>query len=497
MMNRSAIQDGSEDRICPQAAPRWTVFEGQFLPANLTGQPSNLTQADLVKLNSSITVSSLPPVDPRTNEDCLFLDVLTPKSVYDSKDNDTGKGAPVLIWIYGGGYVAGVKSTYNPPGLIYRSENNGREPIVFVSMNYRLGALGWLAGPTFQQSGTANNGLLDQRAAFEWVQENIHLFGGDKDRVTIIGESAGGGSVMHHLTAYGGRDDPPFQQAIAQSPGFLPLVSNAQNDNILGGFLQLLNVSTIDEARNLPSDQIITANSLQVAASNYGGFTYGPSVDGSYVPQLPGQLMLQGNFNKGIRVMTGKNSEEGIYFANPFISSEDGVRTYLEQFLPTANTDALNYLLTSLYPPAPVNDKSLSYDDQYQRLYTLLGEAILQCNTFFMDTAYAALNQSFGYYFEIPPGIHGEDLVYTFYNNQGLDIADQLLNTTVAIALQDYITTFAQNGAPSSPDVQGIPNFQLYGTDSKVEDFQLGTVLDIVDPQKNARCQWWQKALYV
>ena len=134
-------------------------------------------------------------MDPRTSEDCLFLDVLVPKTAYDNKDQS--KGAPVLVWVYGGGYTEGDKSQYNPPGLLYRSEQNGREPVIFVAMNYRLGAFGWLAGPTFQESGDANNGLLDQRAAFEWVQQNIDKFGGDKDRVTIFGESAGGGSVMH------------------------------------------------------------------------------------------------------------------------------------------------------------------------------------------------------------------------------------------------------------------------------------------------------------
>lgn len=67
-------------------------------------------------------------------------------------------------------------------------------------MNYRLGAFGWLSGPTLQSNGTANAGLHDQRLALEWIQDNIHLFGGDPNRVTIIGESAGGGSIMHQIT---------------------------------------------------------------------------------------------------------------------------------------------------------------------------------------------------------------------------------------------------------------------------------------------------------
>jgi len=103
--------------------------------------------------------------------------------------------------IYGGGYTAGDKSgSGNPAGLLARSENNNASGVIYVSMNYRLGAFGWLSGPTFQQDGAANAGLLDQRMALEWVQENIHLFGGDPNRVTVFGESAGGGSIMHQIT---------------------------------------------------------------------------------------------------------------------------------------------------------------------------------------------------------------------------------------------------------------------------------------------------------
>lgn len=97
----------------------------------------------------------------------------------------------MLVWIYGGGYTTGDKSALNgggPSGLIHRSNDS----IIYVALNYRLGAFGWLSGPTFQQNGTANAGLHDQRFALEWVQRYIHLFGGDPGRVTVMGESAGG-----------------------------------------------------------------------------------------------------------------------------------------------------------------------------------------------------------------------------------------------------------------------------------------------------------------
>lgn len=112
-----------------------------------------------------------------------------------------------MIRIYGGGYTLGSKiSSGNPAGLIaasmYNSTSgtngtNSTEGIIFVAMNYRLGALGWLSGPSFQgEGGVSNAALYDQRLAIQWVRQNIQLFGGDPNRITLMGESAGGGSIM-------------------------------------------------------------------------------------------------------------------------------------------------------------------------------------------------------------------------------------------------------------------------------------------------------------
>jgi carboxylesterase type B len=107
------------------------------------------------------------------------------------------------VWIFGGGCTTGDKAgitTGNPAGLIGRSNDS----IIYVALNYRLGAFGWLSGPTFQTDGTPNAGLHDQRFALKWVQKHISAFGGDPDQVTVIGESAGGGSIMHQITVCGG-----------------------------------------------------------------------------------------------------------------------------------------------------------------------------------------------------------------------------------------------------------------------------------------------------
>lgn len=123
------------------------------------------------------------PVPVTGQEDCLLLDVYVPtqpKSTY----------LPVMVMIHGGGYTQG--SAYTNPGQAIVSASNGT--MIYVSTQYRLGAFGFLSSSEVQENGVANAGLLDQRAALNWIQRNIRAFGGDPSQVTIIGGSAGGGA---------------------------------------------------------------------------------------------------------------------------------------------------------------------------------------------------------------------------------------------------------------------------------------------------------------
>lgn len=241
----------------------------------------------------------MPPADPSETEDCLFLDVLVPEQIFNRK---TGrKKAPVLVWIHGGGFTGGYKTQYPPTTLIKQSYSGPANGVIFVALNYRvrrlrmssnalltttyqLGAFGWLAGG----GAVANAGLLDQQLALKWVGDHIASFGGDPKQVTVIGESAGAGSIMFHLSSDSNMSKPPlFQQAILQSPFFFPDPGQTRTENVAEQFFQLSGVDKLSDARAVQAETLRTANYRMVLDAPYGQFSFGASATAhSSLPHL-------------------------------------------------------------------------------------------------------------------------------------------------------------------------------------------------------------------
>jgi len=193
-------------------------FRAPQPPVNMTGiQPATAEPNEC--LQAPTGQSATNPLETRASEivqteDCLFLNVYYPS-------NGAGvpsAGLPTVVWIHGGGYIAGAASSSNGEDIIAQS-NRG---VVVVLIQYRLGVFGFLPGAAVKENGALNAGLLDQDFAMRWVNQHISKFGGDPSKVTIWGESAGAGSVLQHVVANGGRTEPQLFRGAITSSTFLP-----------------------------------------------------------------------------------------------------------------------------------------------------------------------------------------------------------------------------------------------------------------------------------
>ena len=253
------------------------------------------------------------------SEDCLYLNVWTPA-------RSRRERLPVLVYIYGGGFVAGDGSEPR-----YDGESTARRGIVMVTVNYRLGVFGFLAHPDLSHEspyhGSGNYGLLDQVAALRWVHANIAAFGGDPARVTIGGESAGSISVSALMASPLSRE--LLAGAIGESGsilGALPAVPLAAGEATGSRFAAQVGAKSLAELRALPAEQLLTA------AGKFGTFSFDRTVDGYLFPKSPAAIYAAGE-QAHVPLLAGSNSEEtpaaGVLGSQP--PTLEGYRSALER----------------------------------------------------------------------------------------------------------------------------------------------------------------------
>lgn len=291
---------------------------------------------------------------------------------------------------------------------------------------------------------------------------------------------------MHQITAYGGHKEKlPFQQAILQSPGFQPYPGNWQQDQLLQTFLTLVNVTTINEARSVPYTILQSANINIVSNSSYGSFTFAPTVDGSFVPALPGKLLLQGDYAKDLKLIVSHNANETAYFIDPSHVKESDIIAGLHSQLPDAQPSIEDYISKTLYP---YTFNTSLYRDPWQLRDLSSAEVSFTCNTNFLASSFS--NRTWAYRFSIPPAVHGQDVGWTYYNSS---LPSPEIDPTIAGMMQTYITQFAVTG---NPNREGVPTFPLYGSEASLLDLNITGIKIMKDDTDNERCAWWQKALY-
>lgn len=387
--------------------------------------------------------------------------------------------------IYGGGYIAGDKSTATPDSLLLNAYNKGSEGIVWVALNYRLGALGFLGGPSLQEAGGVSNAAFyDQELAIEWVHNNIHNFGGDPNKITIFGGSAGGGSVLHQITAYGGQKPVKFHKAIALYPGWQPVPSQQYQEENTQGFLKYLDVPTIEDARAASSDAVIRANIRQMALSPSGTFAFGPSVDGVFVPALPSVLLKNGQYAKNITVLASYSENDGVNFTPADVLTDLDFQLYLRRLEPTIQKPVADYIVKKLYPS--VYDGSQPYKSPFDRISRFTRDFLFACNSHYLAQAM----DTYLYEWAVFPALHGSDFPSLQYS--GPRDANSPPAPLWHKELQDYFVDFIVNGTMNGPGSQHWPE----GQDASINTFNSSSIYVREDQIARSVCDYFQKGLY-
>jgi len=401
-------------------------------------QPANFVPRDRL---------SLAPIARPSSEDCLTLNVWTPA-------NSTGQRLPVMVWLHGGGFVVGSGAWPQYDGGML-----ARRGVVLVTLNYRLGALGFLAHPALSRESdrgvSGNYGLLDQIAALRWVRANIAAFGGNPANVTLFGQSAGGRSTGYLMVS------PPaqglFHRAIMESgPSIGPTptlrdssygfpAAETQGESVAPDLTRL---------RAMSADQVLAQ--LPTAPTLSAGTHYYPVIDGVVVPDDPAVLVGTSSQAK-VPVVLGLNADEGLFFASDAPRTISAYRDLVRATFPAELVDAI----LSMYPAASDSEAPAAVLRLFGD-YRLVGPIVL--------TARAASRVTGVYMYQfsrVSPlsrsmwggAAHTAEIPYVF---------DAITSNTPQFEERDHTLSHAMAGAwvqfarTGNPNGKGLPQWPAY-----------------------------------
>jgi para-nitrobenzyl esterase len=429
-----------------------------------------------------------------SDEDCLYVNVWRP--------NVATIKAPVMVWIHGGGFTTGSAADKVPlttDFLWYPGQFFAERGVVLVSINYRLGVLGFFAHPALadESSPVGNQGLLDQRHALKWVQKNIAAFGGDPANVTMFGESAGAGSVCMHTVSPGSRG--LFHRAVSQSGGCTssgPTDRAALNMQI-DKFAAERGCSGDGALACLRGKAVTDLVSMQAVDRTMGmagvraAFSFGAVVDGEngFLPEPALELFNRGEVAQ-VPYILGTNTDE----AQLYYSLDPSVPTNEEEYRKQL-TDRYGTFAERILAMYPVSKFGGDYRKAITRVATDSG---LVCGT--LDTARRAVGAGlpvYMYNFNIPWSIlpdllgisHASEISHVF----GSPYQESEPNIGVAVAMNTYWSTFAKTGDPNYAGAPAVwPRFMPDANDND-QRLQFDPKYEVLNGFRKEECILWRE----
>lgn len=378
------------------------------------------------------------------SEDCLYL------NIWSGAKSKTEK-RPVFVWIYGGGLSSGSANC-----AIYDGEEMAKQGVVFVSINYRVGVLGFMAHPELsKESGhtaSGNYGFLDQIAALKWIQKNIAAFGGNPQNVTIAGQSAGAFSVTALIASPLAKG--LFHKAIPQSGGLLShRLSQSLEDAEKQGskFMEKAQCNSIAELRKKSADE------LQQLSNNSDVGRFGTTLDGYVLPHNLIEHFKKGAHNQ-VPILTGWVTGDGSFLGDSKQSVEDYKKEAQTKYGDRADT------FLSIFP-ASTNEEVKAV----QQKLTLLGFAGLPSHLLASFTKQPTYLYQFAH---VPPdkpnfpnygAFHTSEVPYTLHNLHTWQRPWQDLDRGLENTISSYWVNFAKTG---NPNAKGLPEWKKYDKQS-------------------------------